>query len=165
MRRICAVLALASVAGACATLGSLGAIVQPPRFEEAPDRQAEIRILPATGSRGLDGISVRLWTKVTNPNPFGFRLSTLAGTLFLEDARAATVEFPLGLPLTARGTDTIPIDISVGFAELPRLGGVIERAISRQPIRYRLDGTIAVEAGRFGTPVFGPMTLIQGRTR
>ncbi|HYN09984.1 MAG TPA: LEA type 2 family protein [Vicinamibacterales bacterium] len=168
MRKAIGLLALASLTSACATLGALGAlgaIVQPPRFEEALDRPAEIRILPATGGRGVGGIAVRLWTRVTNPNPFGFTLSTLAGTLFLEDARAATAEFPLGLPLAAGRSEIVPIDISIGFSELPRLGGVLERAINRRPIRYRLDGTIAVEAGRFGTPVFGPMTLLRGTAR
>jgi hypothetical protein len=165
MRQAIGLLALTSALSACATLGSLRAIVQPPRFEEAPDRQAEIRILPATGGRAYGGVSVRLWTKVTNPNPFGFTLTTLAGTLFLEDTRAATVEFPLGLPLAAGRSDVVPIDISIGFSELPRLGGVLERAINRRPIPYRLDGTIAVEAGRFGTPVFGPMTLLRGTAR
>lgn len=165
MRKAIGLFALASATSACATLGALGAIVQPPRFEEAPDRQAEIRVLPATGGRGYGGVGVRLWTRVTNPNPFGFTLSTLAGTLFLEDARAATVEFPLGLPLAAGRSEVIPIDISISFSELPQLGGVLERAINRRPIQYRLDGTIAVQAGQFGTPVFGPMTLLRGTAR
>ena len=34
-----------------------------------------------------------------NPNPFSLTLGTLKGTLFLEDARAADVDFPLGLPI------------------------------------------------------------------
>ena len=119
----------------------------------------------STGGRGYGGVGVRLWTRVTNPNPFGFTLSTLAGTLFLEDARAATVEFPLGLPLAAGRSEVIPIDISISFSELPQLGGVLERAINRRPIQYRLDGTIAVQAGQFGTPVFGPMTLLRGTAR
>jgi hypothetical protein len=45
-----------------ASLGQLGAIVQPPRFEQMPDRPAEIRMA------GLNGAAVRLWTRVTNPN-------------------------------------------------------------------------------------------------
>ena len=71
----------------------------------------------------------------------------------------------MGLPLAAGASTTVPIDISIGFSELPQLGGVLERAIRRQPIRYRFDGTIAVQAGRFGTPVFGPMTLLSGTAR
>jgi hypothetical protein len=35
-------------------------------------------------------------------------------------------------------------------------------AISRQPLAYRLEGTIGVDAGRLGQPVFGPLRLLQG---
>ena len=99
---------------------------------------------------------------MTNPNPFAFTLSTLRGTLFLEESNAATIDLPLGLPLSARGETVLPIDVSIGFAELPGLAPVVRRAASGQPIGYRVEGTIGVEAGRFGTPVFGPMTLFRG---
>ena len=85
---------------ACASMGSLGnlgALIQPPRFEQAPDQPAEIRL------QGISGAGVRLWTRVSNPNPFGLRLGTLKGTLYLEDSRAADADFPLGLPLAAGG--------------------------------------------------------------
>ena len=162
MQRALAVCVLASTTAACATLGALGSIVQPPRFEDAPDRPAEIRLLAPSGARPSGGVGIRLWTNVTNPNPFGFTLSTLAGTLFLEDARAASAEFPLGLPLSAGASATVPIDISISFSEIPDLAGPIQRAVGRQPIAYRFDGTVAVEAGRFGTPVFGPMPILRG---
>jgi hypothetical protein len=108
---------------------------------------------------------VRLWTRVSNPNPFGLTLGTLKGTLFLEDSRAADAEFPLGLPLGAGSEQIIPIDISIRFSDLPGLSGVARRLLARQAVGYRLDGTIGVEAGRFGQPVFGPMTLLRGETR
>ena len=162
MKLALAISVLAITTAACATLGTLGAIVQPPRFEEAPDHRAEIRVLTATGGRGYGGLSVRLWTKVTNPNPFGFTLSTLSGTLFLEGTRAATAEFPLGLPLSAGGSEIIPIDVSIGFSDMVNLGDVVQRAVAGRPILYRFDGTVAVQAGRFGTPVFGPMTILKG---
>jgi LEA14-like dessication related protein len=106
-----------------------------------------------------------VWTQVTNPNPFGLTLSTLTGTLHLEDARAATAEFPLGLPLEAGARSTIPIDLSVDFRDVPGLADVIRRALGREPIDYSLEGTIGVDAGRFGTPVFGPMTIVRGTLR
>jgi late embryogenesis abundant protein len=162
MHRVLGICILAGTTAACATLSTLGAIVQPPRFEEAPDHRAEIRVLPATGGRGYGGLSVRLWTKVTNPNPFGFTLSTLSGTLFLEGTRAATAEFPLGLPLSPGGSETIPIDVSIGFSDMVNLGDVVQRAVAGRPIQYRFDGTVAVQAGRFGTPVFGPMPILKG---
>jgi len=146
---------------ACASLdslGALGAIVQPPRFQQVPDRPAEIRL------QGGSGAGVRLWTKVTNPNPFGFRLGTLRGTLYLEDARAADADFPLGLSLGAGSESVIPIDISISFADLPGLSSVARRLLARESVPYRLEGTIGVDAGRLGQPVFGPMTLLRGET-
>ena len=139
-------------------LGNLGALIQPPRFEQVQDQPAEIRL------QGMSGAGVRLWTKVTNPNPFGLRLGTLKGTLFLEDARGADVDFPLGLPLGAGGESVIPIDISISFTDLPGLSGVARRLLARQAVPYRLEGTIGVDAGRLGQPVFGPMTLLRGET-
>ena len=156
------VLALGSfLLQACASLdslGNLGALVQPPRFEQVPDQPAEIRL------QGLNGAGIRLWTKVSNPNPFGFRLGTLKGTLYLEDSRAADADFPLGLSLAAGGESVIPIDISISFSDLPGLGGVARRILARQAVPYRLEGTIGVDAGRLGQPVFGPMTLLRGET-
>jgi LEA14-like dessication related protein len=106
---------------------------------------------------------IRLWTTVTNPNPFGFTLSSLDGTLLLDDVQAATAEFPLGLPLSAGARTTTPIDLAVDFSNVPQLAGVLRRrAIARQPIAHRFDGTVGVDAGRLGTPVFGPLTLLRG---
>ena len=149
----------------CASLEGLRALVQPPRFEQAEGRQSEIRL---TG-RGIDsptgGASVRLWAKVSNPNAFGLTVGTLRGTLHLQGSRAATVDFPLGLPLQARGEQEVPIDILVNFQDIPGLGSAITRAVSRQPIDYELEGTIGVSAGPLGEPVFGPMTLLRGEIR
>jgi Late embryogenesis abundant protein len=159
--RVKAVLAgvlLFALQGCAAGLGQLGALVQPPRFEQVQDRPAEIRMA------GLNGAGVRLWTRVSNPNPFGLTLGTLKGTLFLDESRAADADFPLGLPLGANGESVIPIDISISFSDLPGLSGVARRIVARQPVAYRLDGTIGVEAGRLGQPVFGPMTLLRGDT-
>ncbi len=145
---------------ACASMGNignLGALIQPPHFEQVPDQPAEIRL------QGMTGAGVRLWTRVSNPNPFGLRLGTLKGTLFLDDSRAADADFPLGLPLAAGGDSVIPIDISVSFADLPGLSGVARRVLARQPLPYRLEGTIGVDAGRLGQPLFGPMTLLRGQ--
>ncbi len=153
---------LAVTASGCAALGQLRGLVQAPRFEEAPDRPAEIRLLGPGSGRPIGGAGVRLWAKVSNPNPFGFTLSTLEGTLFLEDSRAAIADFPLGLPLAARGETVIPLDLSISFSDIPGLATVLERAIGRQPIAYRFEGTIGVDAGRFGMPTFGPMTLMRG---
>jgi hypothetical protein len=157
--------ALSMVLAGCAMLEPLRALVRPPRFTEAEDRSAEIRLLGPSVNRPLGGASVRLWATVTNPNSFGFTLSTLRGAVFLQDNHAAEVDLPLGLPLAALGTETFPIEFSIGFGNLPGLADAVRRAINGQPLDYRLDGTVGVNAGRYGEPEFGPMTLLRGTVR
>ncbi|HXW04937.1 MAG TPA: LEA type 2 family protein [Vicinamibacterales bacterium] len=149
----------------CATLQELRALVQAPRFEEAEGQRAEIRIVGPAADRPLGGAAVRIWTKVTNPNPFGVTLGTLSGTLFLDDARAASADFPLGLPLGAGQESVVPIDLSISFADLPGLATTLRRGGQVDGIPYSLNGTIGVDAGRLGQPVFGPMTLVRGELR
>lgn len=162
MWRLPLLLSLALAVGACATLEHLRQLVQPPRFEEAQDSPAEIRLQGPSVGRPLGGAAIRLWTRVTNPNPFGLTLTTLDGTLRLDGTRAADASFPLGLPLEAGQDSVIPLDLSISFADLPGLADVVRRAAGRQPIAYALDGTIGVNAGRLGQPTFGPMTLVRG---
>ena len=149
----------------CAALEGLRAFVQAPKFEEAPGQRAEIRLHGPTMSEPLGGAGVRLWTEVSNPNAFGFTLGTLRGTLNIEGSRAANVDFPLGLPLRAGEQTVVPIDLSISFADLPGLANVIRRAANREPLAYHLEGTIGVDAGQLGQPVFGPMTLLRGEMR
>ena len=166
MRRKLIVLAvLGIVSGACAGLEQLRALVRAPQFEQEPGRQAEIRMMGPSLSMPTGGAGVRIWTRVTNPNPFSLTLGTLRGTLHLEDARAADVDFPLGLPLRAGAEASVPIDLSISFADLPGLANVVRRAAARQPLAYRLEGTIGVDAGQLGQPTFGPMTLLTGELR
>jgi hypothetical protein len=151
-----------ALAPSCAALGTLRNFVQAPRFDEAPGRDAEIRLVGPSLNAPIGGAAVRLWLRVSNPNSFGFTLSTLRGTLFLQDARAATMDLPLGLPLAARAETEFPIDLVVSFADVPGLGDAIRRAVNRSPIDYRLDGTVGVDAGSFGSPEFGPLTFVRG---
>jgi hypothetical protein len=154
-----------ALAAGCAELNQLAALVRAPQFEQAPDRHAEIRVMGSGQGLPIGGAGVRLWTKVTNPNPFNLTLGTLKGTLYLEESRAADVDFPLGLPLSAGGDTTIPIDLTISFSNVPGLADAIRRAVARQPLAYRLEGTIGVDAGRLGQPIFGPMTLLRGDVR
>jgi hypothetical protein len=169
MRRALLSFALLGVLGispACAALEGLRALIQPPQFSEAEGQPAELRLLgPGQGGGALGGAAIRLWTRVRNPNSFGITLSTLAGTLYLEDSRAADADFPLGLPLTAGGDQVVPLDLRVSFADIPGLASAIRNAITGRPLAYRLNGTVGVEAGRFGTPTFGPMNLLSGELR
>jgi hypothetical protein len=113
----------------------------------------------------VGGAGVRIWLKVTNPNAFGFTLSTLDASLSLEGSRAAAAEFPLGLPLSARQESVIPLDLAFSFADLPGLAGALRRLAVGGSVPYELNGTIGVDAGRLGTPTFGPMLLTRGEMR
>src|SRR5574338_854807 len=112
MRLMCGTV-LAALAAGCAGLSQLKQFVQPPTFEQAPGRRAEIRIVGPRADLPIGGAAVRLWTRVTNPNPFGLTLGTLRGTLYLQEARAADADFPLGLPLRAGEQSEVPIDLSI----------------------------------------------------
>jgi hypothetical protein len=167
MRRIAAgpVVLIAALGAGCASLESLGSLrglVQPPTFSEAEGQPAEIRLVGPGADRPLGGASIRIWTRVRNPNAFGFRLATLRTTLLLDGSRAATGDFPLGLPLGPREETVVPLDLSISFSELAGLARVVRSAADGQAVPYQLDGTIGVDAGRLGQPTFGPMQLLQG---
>ena len=150
---------------ACAGLTQLAQIVQPPRFEQADGQPAEIRFMAPSRTLPAGGAAVRIWLEVTNPNPFGFTLSTLDATLSLDGGRAATGDFPLGLPLTARQESVVPVDLSISFTDLPGLAGALRQMAVGGSVDYQLDGTVGVDAGRLGTPTFGPMRLTSGELR
>ena len=152
-------------ASGCATLGGLSQIIQPPRFEQAEGQPAELRILGPSRTMPVGGAGVRVWLKVTNPNPFGFTLSTLDAALSLEGSRAADADFPLGLPLSARQESVIPLDLSFSFADLPGLASAVRKLAVGGRVAYELDGTVGVDAGRLGMPTFGPMLLTRGEMR
>jgi hypothetical protein len=151
--------AVVAATAACATLQGLQAFIQPPRFQQDQNSRSEIRL------NGLNGAAVRIWTRVENPNSFGITLGTLQGTLHLEGSRAATIDFPLGLPLQARSEEIVPIDISVDFRDVPGLGQAITRAVSRQPIAFEIEGTVGISAGALGMQTLGPMTWLRGELR
>ena len=166
MRFICIFALLASLcATGCASLGGLSRVIQPPRFEQADGQPAQLRILGPSRTMPVGGAGVRIWLKVTNPNAFGFTLSTLDSTLALEGSRAASGDFPLGLPLAARQESVVPIDLSISFADLPGLAGALRQLAAGGRVEYELNGTVGVDAGRLGTPTFGPMLLTRGEMR
>jgi len=167
--RAAAILAAGLALYGCATLGALRAFVQPLHIESATDRPAELRL----GGGGLgggriglpDAATLRLWARIENPNAFGLTLSAIDGSVYLEDTRAASVDFPLGLPLEPRLEQVVPLDITLRLSDLPGLGGVIGRAVSGNPLAYRLEGRITLDAGALGQPTFGPSTLLRGEVR
>jgi hypothetical protein len=156
---------VAVATASCATLGPLAQIVQPPTFRQADNQPAEIRIIAPSLRMPTGGAGVRIWLEVTNPNAFGFTLSTLNATLALEGTRAATGDFPLGLPLAARQDSVVPLDLSINFADVPGLASVARQLATRGSVDYQLDGTVGLDAGRLGTPTFGPMRLTSGELR
>jgi late embryogenesis abundant protein len=155
--------AIATSSSCAGGLGSLAQIIRPPRFEQASGQPAELRLLGPSARSPLGGAGVRIWLQVTNPNPFGFTLSTIDADLILEGNHAATGNFPLGLPLTAGQETVVPLDLSISFADVPALSRTIGRLATGGTAAYQLDGTVGVDAGRFGTPTFGPMTLTTGQ--
>src|SRR5688572_9475837 len=153
------------LASGCAGLTQLAQLVQPPQFSQADGRPAEIRFVAPSRTMPAGGAGVRLWLEVQNPNPFGFTLSTVNATLALEGSHAATGDFPLGLPLTAGQQSVVPLDLSISFADLPGLAGVLRQMAIGGEVDYELEGTVGVDAGRLGTPTFGPMLLTRGEVR
>jgi len=158
-------LLLVAVTAGCATLGPLAQIVRPPRFRQADSQPAEIRLIAPSLRMPTGGAGVRIWLEVTNPNAFGFTLSTVNATLALQGSRAATGDFPLGLPLAAGQPSVVPLDLSISFADVPGLAAVARQIATGGTIDYQLDGTVGVDAGRLGTPTFGPMPLTRGELR
>jgi hypothetical protein len=155
-------LAVLVFSSACASLGSLSRLIQPLRFSEAENQPPEIRLVgPAAGGQ-LGGAVVRIWTRISNPNPFGLRLSTLETTLLLDGSRAATGDFPVGLSLNGGEESVIPLDLSISFSDLAGLSTVVRNAIGGQRVGYQLDGTIGIDAGALGQQGFGPMMLFRG---
>ncbi|HET6230184.1 MAG TPA: LEA type 2 family protein [Longimicrobiaceae bacterium] len=164
MRRIVrgTLLAAFALLPACASLGSLGQILQPLSFQVDHGQQAQLRLVGPSLGNPLGGAGIRLFARVRNPNPLGLTLSRIQGGLSLEGHQAANVNFPLGLPLSAGQETVIPLDITVSFSQLGGLADVASKALRGSPIQYRLDGNFAVDAGPLGQPSFGPMTLLEG---
>lgn len=155
-------LVLVTLFAGCATLEQLRGFIQPPQFDNVDGRPAEIRLLPPSRTDPLGGAGVRVWVTVKNPNPFGFTLSTLQTTLSLEGRRAATGDFPLGLPLGPREETVVPLDLSISFSDLAGLSRIVRSAADGQAVPYQLDGTIGLDAGPLGQPTFGPTLLFRG---
>ena len=109
-RWIAGILLIVTIGAApgCAALGSLQNFVRAPKFDEAPGRRAEIRLVGPSLNAPVGGAAVRLWVRVSNPNAFAFTLSTLRGTLFLQEARAATIGFAAGPAARSASRDRIP---------------------------------------------------------
>ncbi len=147
----------------CAELGQLARVIQPLRFSEVPGQQSTIRLAGPSARQPSGGATLRLWTRISNPNPVGLTLSTLRADVSLDGTHAATGDFPLGLPLAAGGESDVPLDLSIDFADLPGLSDVLRRAIATRQVPYEVDGTFSIEAGGFGRPSFGPLRLFQGR--
>jgi hypothetical protein len=166
MKRTLLVMVAAAAMGlnGCAALG-LGNAIQPPRFSVEEGRDAELRLVPPSANRPLGGAQLRIYARVENPNAFGLTLAALRGNLFLQNAQAADVDFPLGLPLAGGGSTVVPIDINISFSDMPGLVDAAQRILTQNRVGYRLDGTVSVDAGPFGQPAFGPRTWLQGESR
>lgn len=137
-------------------------VIQPPQFDHVTEPHSEIRVFGPRQHYPLGGAILRIWTRVHNPNPLSVRVTSIDGALFLEGIRAAGVDLPLGVPLLAGRDTIIPLDFDIGFADVPDLAQVALRAATGREFEYRIDGTVGVDAGALGEPVFGPLTLLRG---
>ncbi|HEX8394914.1 MAG TPA: LEA type 2 family protein [Longimicrobium sp.] len=149
----------------CAGLGGLGQVLQAPSFQVEGAQQAQLRLLGPSRDRPTGGAAIRLYARVRNPNPVGLTLTRVVGNLALGGQRAAAVSFPLGVPMQANGESVIPLDVVLSFSDVPGLANVAQSALTGQPIRYALNGTVAVDAGLLGQPSFGPTQLLEGSLR
>jgi hypothetical protein len=156
-------LAAGLLAASCASLGPLAQVIQPLRFSEVPGQRSTMRLIAPSARQPLGGAAIRLWTRVSNPNPIGLTLRTLTADVRLEGTRAATGDFPLGLPLEARSEADIPLDLSIDFRDIPSLADVVGRVVSSQPVAYDVEGSFSIDAGALGQPTFGPMRLFGGQ--
>lgn len=156
---VVATLTAVAALSACAGLQNL---IQPPVFDLASERSSQVRLVGPSLNRPLGGAEVRVWTRVQNPNAFGFTLSRLAGNVLLANQPAANIDLPLGLPLDAAGDTIIPIDVTISFADVPDLADHLTNALGTGRIDYALRGTVSVDAGSFGQPTFGPSTWLNG---
>jgi late embryogenesis abundant protein len=159
---LASILAAMMLVAGCASISELTRVVQPPRFASAPDRKPELHIAGPSSSHRTGSASIRLWALVENPNPFGVVLDRLNGTFFLDQARAADVDFPLGLDLGARDDTVVPLDITVDFDDLGGIANVLRRAASSRELGYRVEGTVGVDAGPLGGLTYGPTDLLEG---
>lgn len=164
-RAVTALTTLALTTAAATSCATLGQIVQAPIFELAEGRNSNIRLLGPAIGRPLGGAELQVWARVHNPNPVGFTLSRLAGTVLLSDERAAEVDLPLGLPLEAAQDTVIPLNLTLSFADVPDLADRLRDAVTTGYVDYALHGTLAVDAGPLGQPTFGPRTWLQGDVR
>ena len=162
LRRGALLLALLAFISGCASLGALAAALSAPTFAVDQSQQPQLRLLGPGAGHPAGGAALRLYARVNNPNPIALTLSTLAGALELEGRQAANVNFPLGVPLAARGQTVVPLDVTVSFSDVPALGSILLNAVTGRAVQYRLNGTVGVNTGVFGPQNFGPMTLLSG---
>lgn len=137
--------------------------VEAPRFEMDSERESVLSLDPASVLTARPVATVRIWTRVTNPNNFNLTLSRLSGNLLLEGSEMAEIDLPLGLPLVAQRDTVIPLEIRFGLPALSALGALGEALLRGRAVSYRLDGTLGVDAGALGEPTFGPRTWLQGQ--
>lgn len=165
LRRGALLLVLLSVLPGCASLGGLANALSAPTFTVDQSQQPQLRLLGPGSGRPAGGAQLRLYARVSNPNPIALTLASLAGGLELEGRQAADVNFPLGVPLAARGETVVPLDITISFADVPAVAGSLLNAAAGRALQYRLNGTFGVDTGIFGRQSFGPTTLLSGAVR
>ena len=89
---------------------AVGEIVQPPRFRAGRRAGSRDSVRPPHRRRCQRWRGGAIWLEVSNPNAFGFTLTTLATTLSLDGSRAATGDSRSGC--RSRSTHSVGRSIS-----------------------------------------------------
>ena len=128
-----------------------------------PDSRAPFTLPVRARGNHSEAPALRLWTRISNPNPVGITLSTLRADVSFDGTRAATFRWGSRSRRAAGGESDVPLDLSIDFADLPGLADVLRRTIATQQVPYEVHGSFSIEAGALGRPSFGPLRLFQGR--
>jgi LEA14-like dessication related protein len=91
----------------------------------------------------LDGVTVVLHYRLTNPNALGLHLARLAYGLEVEGQRVAAGELPAGLQIPGRGTVPFPVPVRFRFQDLPGLLGTL---LSKEEVSYRVSGVAGLDS-------------------
>jgi len=119
--------------------------------------------VPPFANSSMDGFALRA---ADAPGELPLTGEVAAGAATLPTvAPGSVVRIMTGAPIPPGADTVIPLDVSIGFDDLPSLARIARAAIGGDRLDYRLDGTFAVEAGGYGRPRFGPWTLLEGEIR
>lgn len=161
MTRAVLTLAVAWLLGGCAVVAP-ERVVGNLEFELVAEGSGLRRLdLPGIGE-GSPAATVRVRTRVSNPNPVAVRIAGLDFDLYVNGNRAGSGSFTGGVELPPRGQTVLDLEVTIGLEGAGRLVADLAEAARGQRTTYRLAGTVSLAADRLGNPRFGPLTIVSG---